>query len=167
MSKSNDTQINQEAVETVKDIIKNVETAMLSTFADGGINSRPMQTQDIEFDGDLWFLTKKDTSKYQEIMDNPNVNVAYVGKSYVSIRGVAEVVDDVQRKKELWKKVYASFLDTTYEDPNIILIKINTQTAEYWDTGDKLKTVKAFLRKMTGNSEKDKKELNQTVNMNS
>lgn len=83
---SNGTVVNQEAVEIVKDIIKDVETAMFSTISEGGINSRPMQTQDIEFDGDLWFLTKRDTSKYAEIMANPNVNIAYVGKSYVSIR---------------------------------------------------------------------------------
>ncbi len=65
---SKDAVINQEAVETVKDIIKDVETAMLSTISEGGINSRPMQTQDIEFDGDLWFLTKKDT---EQIQGNP------------------------------------------------------------------------------------------------
>ena len=106
---ANGTVVNQEAVETVKEIIKDIETAMFSTISEGGINARPMQTQDIEFDGDLWFLTKRDTSKYEEILANPNVNVAYVGKSYVSIRGKAEVVDDLEKKKALWNAAYENF----------------------------------------------------------
>lgn len=162
---SNGTVVNQEAVEIVKDIIKDVETAMFSTISEGGINSRPMQTQDIEFDGDLWFLTKRDTSKYAEIMANPNVNIAYVGKSYVSIRGTAEVVEDVERKKALWNAAYEKLLQTSYDDPNMILIKVNTDTAEYWETGNKTKTVKAFFKKMVGQQPEGNSEINKTVDL--
>jgi general stress protein 26 len=164
---SNGTVVNQEAVETVKDIIKDIETAMFSTISEGGINSRPMQTQDIEFDGDLWFLTKRDTSKYQEIMANPNINVAYVGNSYVSIRGTAQVVDDLERKKALWNAAYEKFLQTSYDDPNIILIKVDTETAEYWETGNKTKTVKAFFKKMVGQQPEGDSDINKTVDLNS
>lgn len=161
-----ETDVNHEAVDKVKEMIKDIETAMLSTISEGGINSRPMQTQDIEFDGDLWFLTKKDTTKFREIMENPSVNIAYVGQSYVSIRGTAEIVDDLERKKELWKKGYEKFLDTTYEDPNIILIKVRSETAEYWETGNKMKTVKAFFRKMAGKPPEDDEEINKTIHLN-
>lgn len=164
---ANGTVVNQEAVDTVKDIIKDVETAMFATISQGGINSRPMQTQHIEFDGDLWFLTMRDTSKYTEIMANPNVNIAYVGKSYVSIRGKAEVVNDVQRKKELWNAAYEKFLKTSYDDPNVILIKVDTDTAEYWETGDKTKTVKAFFKKLVGQKPEGDSDINKTVDLNS
>ncbi|GAB6928638.1 pyridoxamine 5'-phosphate oxidase family protein [Paenibacillus sp. JCM 10914] len=163
---SKETVVNTEAVETVKEIIKDVETAMFATISEGGINSRPMQTQEIEFDGDLWFLTMRDTSKYQEILANPNVNVAYVGKSYVSIRGRAEVVEDLAKKKDMWNAAYGKFLHTTYDDPNVILIKVDTDTAEYWETGNKTKTVKAFFKQLVGQKEvKGKSELNQTVDL--
>lgn len=164
---ANGTVVNQEAVDTVKDIIKDVETAMFATISEGGINSRPMQTQHIEFDGDLWFLTMRDTSKYTEIMANPNVNIAYVGKSYVSIRGKAEVVNDVQRKKKLWNAAYEKFLKTSYDDPNVILIKVDTDTAEYWETGDKTKTVKAFFKKLVGQEPEGDSDINKTVDLNS
>ncbi|MGG3284178.1 pyridoxamine 5'-phosphate oxidase family protein [Paenibacillus solani] len=164
---ANGTIVNHEAVETVKDIIKDIETAMFATISEGGINSRPMQTQHIEFDGDLWFLTMRDTSKYAEIMANPNVNIAYVGKSYVSIRGKAEVVNDVERKKELWNAAYEKFLKTSYDDPNVILIKVDTDTAEYWETGDKTKTVKAFFKKLVGQKPEGDSEINKTVDLNS
>lgn len=154
---------NQEAVETVKKLIDKIETAMLTTISAEGLVSRPMQTQDIEFDGDLWFLTSKETDKYQELLKNPSVNVAYVDKSYVSIRGTAELVEDIERKKELWSPRYEAYLGTTYEDPKVVLIKVNTEAAEYWETGNTAKSVKQILKKVVGKD--DENEINKTVDL--
>lgn len=153
---------NQEAIETVRDLIKGIDTAMLTTVTTEGLVSRPMKTQEVEFDGDLWFLTKKDTNKYQELIQNPLVNVAYVGKSYVSIRGEAELIQDPAKVKEFWNKAYEMLLDVSYDDPSLVLIKIQADTAEYWETGSKTKLVKNLINKMTGNSELD---LNKTVDL--
>ncbi|MEW8976408.1 MAG: pyridoxamine 5'-phosphate oxidase family protein, partial [Exiguobacterium sp.] len=125
--------------------------------------SRPMQTQDIEFDGDLWFLTSKETDKYQELLKNPSVNVAYVDKSYVSIRGTAELVEDIERKKELWSPRYEAYLGTTFADPKLVLIKVNTEAAEYWETGNTTKSVKQVLKKVVGKD--DENEINKTVDL--
>ncbi|MDT0171744.1 pyridoxamine 5'-phosphate oxidase family protein [Exiguobacterium sp. BRG2] len=154
---------NQEAVETVKKLIDKIETAMLTTISAEGLVSRPMQTQDIEFDGDLWFLTSKETDKYQELLKNPSVNVAYVDKSYVSIRGTAELVEDIERKKELWSPRYEAYLGTTYEDPKVVLIKVNTEAAEYWETGNTTKSVKQVLKKVVGKD--DENEINKTIDL--
>ncbi|MEK4647427.1 pyridoxamine 5'-phosphate oxidase family protein [Exiguobacterium sp. FSL W8-0210] len=154
---------NQEAVETVKKLIDKIETAMLTTISAEGLVSRPMQTQDIEFDGDLWFLTSKETDKYQELLKNPSVNVAYIDKSYVSIRGTAELVEDIERKKELWSPRYEAYLGTTYEDPKVVLIKVNTEAAEYWETGNTTKSVKQVLKKVVGKD--DENEINKTVDL--
>lgn len=154
---------NQEAVETVKKLIDKIETAMLTTISAEGLVSRPMQTQDIEFDGDLWFLTSKETDKYQELLKNPSVNVAYVDKSYVSIRGTAELVEDIERKKELWSPRYEAYLGTTYEDPKVVLIKVNTEAAEYWETGNTAKSVKQVLKKVVGKD--DENEINKTIDL--
>lgn len=154
---------NQEAVETVKKLIDKIETAMLTTISAEGLVSRPMKTQDIEFDGDLWFLTSKETDKYQELLKNPSVNVAYVDKSYVSIRGTAELVEDIERKKELWSPRYEAYLGTTYEDPKVVLIKVNTEAAEYWETGNTTKSVKQVLKKVVGKD--DENEINKTIDL--
>lgn len=153
----------QDAIETVRDLIKGIDTAMLTTMTEEGLVSRPMKTQEIEFDGDLWFLTMKDTNKYRELLQNPLVNVAYVGQSYVSIRGRAELVDDRGKIKEFWNAAYGELLDTTSDDPNLVLIKIRAETAEYWETGSKIKMVKRLLSKLTGTESET--ELNKTVDL--
>lgn len=77
-----------------------------------------MKTQEVEFDGDLWFFTKKETNKYDEISQERDVNVAYVGKSYVSVRGRAETVENLDKKKELWSKAYEKIMQTSYDPKN-------------------------------------------------
>lgn len=106
----NPTSVNLEAVEKVQELIKDIEIAMLTTISDRGLVSRPMKTQDVEFDSNLWFLTKKDTSKFHELLHNQQVNVAYVGKSFVSIRGEAELVDSSEKVKDFWNPAYEKYL---------------------------------------------------------
>ncbi|MBD8016031.1 pyridoxamine 5'-phosphate oxidase family protein [Microbacterium sp. APC 3898] len=156
---------NLEAIKTVNELIKDIEVAMFTTISsDNKILSRPMQTQEVEFDGELWFLTMKDTDKYQEIAANPHVNLAYAGKSYVSISGTAEFIEDEAKKKEYWNPVFDKMLDTSYDDPNVVLIKVDADSAEYWDSGNTLKSVKTFVKKLTNNeTKKDEKEINDTV----
>lgn len=164
----NNTTDNQEAIKIVNDLIKDIKVAMFTTISsDDKIISRPMQTQEVEFDGELWFLTMKDTDKYQEIITNPHVNLAYAGKSYVSISGTAEFIEDAAKKKEYWNPVFDKMLDTSYDDPNVVLIKVDAESAEYWDSGNTVKSVKTFVKKLT-NSEtrKDQKEMNDTVDFN-
>src|SRR5690606_18318925 len=141
----------QDAIEKGRDVIKGIDIAMLTSLTKDGIVSRPMKTQEVEFDGDLWFLTMKDTEKYDELKQHPQVNVTYAGQSYVSIRGTAELINDRGKIKEFWNVAYEKLLDTTSDDPNLILIKVKAETAEYWDMGNKLKLMKQIINKLTGN----------------
>ncbi|MCM3611843.1 pyridoxamine 5'-phosphate oxidase family protein [Planococcus sp. MERTA32b] len=157
----------KEELKIVNDLIKDIDVAMFTTIVGNKPVSRPLQTQEAEFDGELWFLTLKDTDKYQEILENPAVNVAYAGKSYVSISGSAQFIDDLERKKEYWNPIFDKMLNTTYDDPNVILIKVTAETAEYWESGNTMKTVKNFAKKLTGNEDEgDKKQMNDTVEFN-
>ncbi len=154
----------QDAIRTVHALIKDIDIAMLTTVSEEGLVSRPMRTQDIEFDGNLWFLTKKDSDKFHELLRNRHVNVAYMGKSYVSIRGDAELVDDRKKIAQFWNPMYEQLLETTVDDPNLVLIKVDAHTAEYWDTGNSFKMVKFMLSRMLGKNTEGT-EINQVVSL--
>lgn len=155
---------NQEEIETLRELIKDVDTAMLTTVTDEGLISRPMKTQEVEFDGDLWFFTKKETNKYREILHEKEVNVAYAGKSYVSVRGTAEIVEDINKKKELWSKAHEKIMQTSYDDPDIVLIKVKAEAAEYWETGNFTKKMAYFYKRMTGQNGKSV-DMNETIEL--
>jgi general stress protein 26 len=161
---TNTTETDQYAIETVRNLIKGIDVAMLTTMTEEGLVSRPMKTQEVEFDGDLWFMTMKDTGKYEELLRYPHVNIAYAGKSYVSIRGTAELVDNRDKIKEFWNIAYEKMLETTSDDPNLILIKVKAETAEYWEMGNWTKVVKKGINKLTG-KKSDNTVLNQRVDL--
>jgi len=161
---TNTDELDQDAIETVRKLIKGIDIAMLTSVTEQGLVSRPMKTQEVEFDGDLWFLTMKDTNVYGELVRYPNVNIAYVGKSYVSIRRKAELVDSRDKIKDYWNIAYEKMLNTTSDDPNLILIKVKTETAEYWDMGSWTKVVKQLINKITGNKS-EHTDINQVVDL--
>lgn len=143
-----------ETLDALKSIIKSAKVAMLVTHSpENRLVARPMQLQEVEFDGDLWFLTRTDTDKYEEIKTNDDVNVIISEKSYASISGAAEIVDDLNKKKEFWNKAYEVMFDMDYTDPRLILIKVKSETAEYWETGSMIKSAYNFMKKVVGKEE--------------
>ena len=56
----------KKSVEQLRDLIKDILIAMFTTEdAYGALRSRPMATQQTEFDGDLWFFTQASSGKSQ------------------------------------------------------------------------------------------------------
>ena len=50
------------------ELIKDIRVAMLTTVDnEGRLHSRPMATQQTEFDGTLWFFTDSDSVKVHEL----------------------------------------------------------------------------------------------------
>ena len=68
-----------DAIKTLGALIKDIKFAMLTTVEDdGSLRSRPMATQQAEFDGDLWFFTGASSAKVGEVQRDRQVNVSYV-----------------------------------------------------------------------------------------
>ncbi|KIP86854.1 general stress protein [Stenotrophomonas maltophilia] len=127
----------QKHVTQLAALIKDVEVAMFTTTGvDGRLYSRPLGTQEVEFDGDLWFATSADSPKVAEIALNPRVNVAYASpskNSYVSVAGTARIVDDRAKIDALWSPAMKLFFPEGKDDPNLRLIHVQAESAEYWD----------------------------------
>lgn len=126
-----------EHIAKLAELIKDVRIAMLTTARpDGRLVSRPLGTQEVAFDGDLWFVAGADSAKVAEIAANPYVNVSYASTSantFVSVSGRAELVDDRAKAGALWSPAMKLFFPGGKDDPNLRLIRVNAETAEYWD----------------------------------
>ncbi|MBS7563299.1 pyridoxamine 5'-phosphate oxidase family protein [Mucilaginibacter sp. Bleaf8] len=126
-----------ENIEKLRGMIDKSKTAMLTTFTtDGGFHSRPMGTAQLDVDGSLWFFTKEFTPKVAEISIDNKVNVTYSNASastYISINGVAQIVDNRIKMKELWDPFIQSFFPEGLDDMNLTLLRVDVSDAEYWD----------------------------------
>ena len=128
-----------ESVKKIADLIKSIDFGMLTTLdAEGRLHSRPMSSnKEVEFDGDVWFFTYASTPKVYEIENKPYVNVAFSDpktQTYVSLSGRAELVRDQEKIKQLWQPSLKAWFPNGVDEPDIALIKINADQAEYWDS---------------------------------
>ncbi|GAA4346427.1 pyridoxamine 5'-phosphate oxidase family protein [Angustibacter luteus] len=143
-----------EAHAKVQELVEDVRTCMLSTVDDHGvIVSRPMTTQEAEFDGVLWFVVAANTPAVQQIRARSQVNVAYAGSSsWVSVSGTAEVLEDRAKIRELWNPVVGAWFPEGPDDADVALIRVDADTAEYWDSpGGRVATVLSLVKaKVTG-----------------
>lgn len=156
---------NEEKRGHLYDLLKKNDTAMVTTIAEGKLVSRPMGYQEVERDGDLWFFTLKDTEKAHEIEQDNRVNVSFSQKGYASISGTATIVEDLELKKKYWNKAMEAFLNTNPEDPNLILIKVEAESAEYWETDHKVKTIVEGIKSLVSDGPQKDSNINQSLDL--
>ena len=125
-------------IKKLGELIKEVKMAMFTTVdADGSLRSRPMATQKTEFDGTLWFFARASSPKVDEIESHYEVNVSYAdpgSNKYVSVSGTAQLVRDQAKIKELWNPILKAWFPDGLEDPDLALIHVDVEKAEYWDS---------------------------------
>ena len=132
-----------EKLAKLREIIKAVDICMLTTVdEEGGLHSRPMSNnRDVEFDGDLWFFTYGSSHKADEVGRVPSVNASFAdidGQLYASVSGQAEVVRDRVKIEELWKPQLKAWFPDGVDTPDIALLKVTAERAEYWDGSQSL-----------------------------
>ncbi len=137
------------------ELMRDMPIAMLTTFGGAGIRSVPMARQDVEPDAEMWFIAARDTRHVADIEVEPRVAITFSSRdSWVALTGTASVVDDEVKLKELWNTFAEAWLPGGPEDPNAVLIKVDVDEAEYWDTpGGKVASLISFAKtKLTGDT---------------
>jgi len=123
-------------VTTLAELIHGIRFAMLTTTArDGTLHSRPMATQEARFGGELWFFTGRASHKVEDIIERPQVNLAYADpdrQRYVSVVGDADLVDDPARVRELWSLEMSAWFPGGIDDPDVGLLRVRPTQADFW-----------------------------------
>ncbi|MEO7776244.1 MAG: pyridoxamine 5'-phosphate oxidase family protein [Fibrobacteria bacterium] len=124
--------------------IHNIKFAMLTTEdEDGYLHSRPMATLEEDSEGALWFFTGKSSHKSHEIDRNPRVNLSYIAgdkDTYLSVAGEGHLVEDATRAKKFWNPLMKAWFPKGLEDPELALLRVDVDEAEYWDVASKKMT---------------------------
>lgn len=145
----------------IADLITEAKVAMLTTTTPEGRHvSRPMALQEADFDGDLWFFADEDSAKATQIAASPEVGVSFSDSqhhTWTSIAGRASIVRDRAKAEQLYTPVLKAWFPDGLDTPGLALIKVETDTAEYWEaptstTAFALGTLRAAI---TGNPAKD------------
>jgi general stress protein 26 len=99
------------------------------------LEARPMGCLQTTFDGTLWFLTFRHSSKLRQLDRDDRVLVAYVNLEkyeYVAVSGRARIVDDRQKLTELWTEGLRVWFPKGPNDPELAILAIDVEKADYW-----------------------------------
>ncbi|MEP6466969.1 MAG: pyridoxamine 5'-phosphate oxidase family protein [Parafilimonas sp.] len=130
---------NKEAVEKIKTLAEKAQTCLFCTKIETGkaFSTRPMSAQKVDDNGNIWFLSDKDSLKNMEIKDDDNVQLLFSGSShsdFLSVYGKASILFDKEKIKELYEPIVKAWFKEGEDDPNISVIKIEPSEGYYWDT---------------------------------
>lgn len=146
----------QDEREKIWSLIKEARVAMLTSDDEGRLRSRPMVASQKNFDdGCLWFFTRRDSPKTDQVEHDHQVNAAYASapdNSFVSLCGSASLVFDRAQIDAHWNDMLKAWFPDGKDDPNIALLKVDVDQAEYWDSpGSRMVVAFDYLKaRLTG-----------------
>jgi general stress protein 26 len=142
--------------EHLVELLRDFHTGMLVTMGQEGPHARPMALAEVRDDATVTFSTSIGTAKVDEIARDATVLVTLQGKmKFVSLRGRATIDRDRSRIHRLWKEDWRIWYPGGKDDPQIALITVDPEAAEYWDNagikGAKFlyRAAKAYLQRTT------------------
>jgi general stress protein 26 len=149
----NMTNDNARDVERAWELMKKIGFAMLVTRDGDKLRARPMSAYLERESNTIYFLTDARRHKDDEIARNPAINLSFADASaqkYVSLTGNAVVSNDRAKIKELFTTTAKAWWESA-DDPNIRVLKVTPDDAEYWDSpGTIVSYVKMAAAAVTG-----------------
>lgn len=127
--------MHEKTIETLDGLIRKFDTAMLVTQSlDGALRARPMAVAEQGENAALYFATRSDDEKLEEIIRSPRVAVTMQAEdTYLSISGEARVLTDQVLADELWSASMRLWFPEGPEGPNLVVLLVEPRYAEYWD----------------------------------
>lgn len=157
---------NEDDIKKIAELMDGAKIGSLTTVNESGqLISRPMGLQEYEFDGELWFVTNRNSNKIQHISTNPKTNVMFNnGNNWVSMNGTAKNIDDNTKAQELWNPLLKAWFPEGPGDPDLTLLKVTVERVEYWEGDGKIGTIIETAKALLTGEEADMGE-NKTVEL--
>ena len=125
-----------ETLKKLSGMIQHIQTAMLTSEDGPHLRARPMVAAQKDFTGALYFYTHASAHKVTEVGAHERVGVSYADSHhqlYVSMSGTAQVVRDKAEVAAHWGESMRVWFPKGVEDPDIAILKVDVDQAEYWD----------------------------------
>lgn len=122
--------------EKIHSLLSDFSSAMLITSSESHpFHARPMEIAWLDPDCQVWFYTSRSSPKIGEIKQDDHALLTFQKdhSKYLTLTGTADIVTDRTRIEALWKESFRSWFPEGVADPDLVLVRIVPQTAEFWD----------------------------------
>lgn len=129
----------KDAIEKIRELAGKAKTCFFCTAVStvGSHAARPMTVQEVDEEGNLWFLSSDDSHKDEEVDVEPVVRLYFQGSSrsdFLMIDGHAVRLQNKAKIQELWEPIFKTWFTEGVDDPRITVIKVTPTGGYYWDT---------------------------------
>jgi general stress protein 26 len=112
--------------------------AFTAQSPDGGLRSRPLTLLELDSEARLWFFVDRTTEWVRDLEIAPIANLTMSNEkesTWVSMCGIATLVQDSARVKRLWTAAAKPFFNGP-DDSRLALLCVPILDADYWDAPD-------------------------------
>lgn len=160
---------NREAVDKLKAMVDKIDIGMMCTNTAENVNFHavPMSRQEVDDEGNLWFLFSSESDTYENLQKDPHISVLYSDISnynFLSINGVAEISVDESRIDKYWSKMVDAWFEKGKEDPTLRVLKVIPSEAHYWD--NKSNKLVTFFKVAVGAASGEKLDIGRHGDLN-
>lgn len=132
---------NPEHKQLIWNLIKDVGVGMLTTQDGDDLRARPMKLVQDDYDGKLWFFTKRSAEKVMEAAGEQAACVTFESPEahvYVSLSGRARLSSDPNLIEKFWNPWAAAWFPEGKGDPEVVLLEIKVYKGEHWKNDENL-----------------------------
>lgn len=126
----------QDAKDKIKELAEDIDFTMMCTnLTNAPFHSIPMSTKEVDEDGNIWFLSNKDSHHVRHLLEDNRSTLLYSkpgNMSFLKVYGNSQIVYNKGRIEELYSSTDDAWFDGV-NDPNLCAIKLEPQEAEYWE----------------------------------
>lgn len=128
---------NNDAKKKITEMAKDIDFAMMATnLKQIPLSVIPMSTKKVDGEGNIWFLSGKDSDHNKDIENDPNAQLIYSdpgSMQFLSVYGRATITTQKGILEELYGKADDNWFEGV-DDPNLTAISFKPSEAYYWDT---------------------------------
>lgn len=146
----------EESRKKLKELVDSIKVAMMiAGFEKKPLSAIPMSSKKVDHEGNIWFLSLRNSEHNKDILKNKEVQLLYSNTSdmeYLSVFGEAEITTDKEILDELYNKLDDNWFEGR-EDPNLTAIRVKPEEAYYWDSKNNkyITLLKMGVGAVTGN----------------
>ncbi len=151
---------NKEGIKKLKELAEKARICLFCTNLDEQpVSTRPMSLQEVDEEGNLWFISSKESNKNFDIKADKKVQLFFSNNSdseYLSVYGDAYIYTDQATIDEKWSAFAKPWFDEGKEDPAVTIIRVQPSESYYWDTkAGKMVSILSFAFAVIAGKETD------------
>ncbi len=130
--------VRNEHIKKLRELMNGIPVAMVTSMDDETqqMRTRPMPVQRKPFEGTLFFFGKLKPTAEGETRD-VMVSLSNEDKNlYIAVAGKGTVSRNLEMMEELWHSGLNQWFPKGLGDPDLVLMQVEVEHAEYWDGPD-------------------------------